>query len=48
MKIENRDVAIDTYLNLFVGGFSVTEKVELKTKLIIAEYRRDKNIKIFV
>ena len=49
MKNENEVVAIDTYLNLFKsGGISVMEKVSLKIKQTIAEYRRDRNIGIYM
>ena len=49
VKNENEVVAIDTYLNLFKsGGISVMEKVSLKIKQTIAEYRRDRNIGIYI
>ena len=48
MKIERRDVAIDTQLNLFKEGISVTQRVVVKIKLTIVEYRRDRNIGIYI
>ena len=54
VKNENGDVAIDTQLNLFkVGGVGergriyVMEKVVLKIKLTLVEYRRDSNVGIY-
>ena len=45
MKIENRDVATETSRGKSLqGGISVMEKVVLKIKLTILEYRRDRNI----
>ena len=41
MNIENRDVAIDTYLNIFEGGIYLTENMVLKITLTIFEYQRD-------
>ena len=38
IKTENRDVEIHTYLNVFEGETSVTEKVVLKKKVTIFEY----------
>ena len=46
MKTENRDVIIGT--ESLRGGISVTEKLVLKIKLTIAEYRRDRNIGIYI
>ena len=43
LKIENRHVAIDTKLNLLEGAIAVKEKVVIKIKLTIIEYRRDRN-----
>ena len=43
LKIENRHVAIDTKLNLLEGAIAVKEKVVIKIKLTIVEYRRDRN-----
>ena len=48
MKIESRDLAISTYLNLGEEQTSLTEKVVLKIKLTIFEYRRDQNISMFI
>ena len=48
MKIENRLVATDTLLNLFKGGIFVIKKVVLKIKLTISEYRRDRNIDVYI
>ena len=50
MKNENEVIAIETKLNFFKlrrkKRISVMEKVALKIKLAIAEYRRNKNIRI--
>ena len=43
LKIENRDVAIDIKVNLLEGAIAVKEKVVIKIKLTIVEYRRDRN-----
>ena len=48
MKIENRDIAIHTELNLFEGETCVTEKMELKKKLTVFQCRRDRNIDIYI
>ena len=48
MKIENRDVVIETLVNLFEGRISVTEKVILKLKLNIVEYRKDRGNGIYI
>ena len=48
MKIEKRDIAIDTELNLFEREAFVTEKMVLKQKLTVFECRRDRSIDIYI
>ena len=48
MKIEKRDIAIHTELNLFEREPFVTEKMVLKQKLTVFECRRDRNIDIYI
>ena len=48
MKIENRDIAIHTELNLFEGETCVTEKMEFKKKLTVFQCRRGRNIDIYI
>ena len=48
MKIEKRDIAIHTELNLFEREAFVTEKMVLKQKLTVFECRRDRNIDIYI
>ena len=48
IKTENRDVEIHTYLNVFEGETSVTEKVVLKKKVTIFEYWRNRDISIYL
>ena len=48
MKIENRDIAIHTELNLFEGETPVTQKMILKKKMTVFECRRDRSIDIYI
>ena len=50
LKIENRDVVIDTKVNLLEGAIAVKEKVVIKIKinLTIFEYGTDRNIRIYI
>ena len=48
MKIENRDIAIHTELDLFEGETSVAVKMMLKKKLAVFECQRDRSIDIYI
>ena len=48
MKIESREIAIHTELNLFEGETSVKEKMILKKKLTVFKCQRDGSIDIYI
>ena len=48
MKIENRDIAIHTDLNLFEGETSMTEKMIIKKTLTAFECQRERSIDIYI